>query len=726
MAKLFFFIFLSLSFNCFAEVDTENLEINADQFTYDKENKRVFATGNVEVIDKTFTIFANKVFLNTEKKLISAKDDVRIFYEDGSILRTNSIVADNNLENAKFSKSYLYLPDDAKEELFKKVKRYSRLASNSMERRSKTWEVFQNAVFTACDICYDKKKKKFKEPLIQVKSKKVVHDKNKFVVNYYDSYIEFSGQPVFYLPYLSHASPLVKRKSGFLAPTFKTNHYFGNSFDIPYYVPINNHHDITFIPKFSTKQNPVGFIEHRKNFGNGEMVSEVSGTINKLNVNQLKKDKIRGHFRSSGKFDISNTWKFDYNLDRTTDRNYLNTFNYGYHDTLNNNLRFRGYRKNNFYSLEAHSFQEIRHNVDQKNSPRITPRIKTIIKSPFKLNTLNYKTDFEYLTLTRDEGTDVSKLSFIQDIEFPMFLKDGSIIKLGTHLNAGLYRIENYNDPITSIQKNSYFRTKLYPQITFEYSKPFYKRNRNSKQIFEPKILIVGGANNGNDINIPNEDSRSYDLDFIDLFNKNRLSGNDRLDNGSRIDYGFSYLNQNLKESSITNISIGHSYRLKRDLYQPSNSGSNKNSSNIVTMIDINPTRNVSIRSQASLNSDNFSFAQSINDLSISNKRVTFNINHLFSKATSGLESTSFAKRNQLSLNLKNSFTEYFDFINSTSFDLIDEMKFLNWSSKLKYEDECFGVSFTWDRRYTYNYESPTSNSFVFMFSLKKIMENDL
>ena len=53
----------------------DQLEINADQFTYDKENTRIYATGNVEIIDDEFKLFAQKVFLNNTSKVLSARDD---------------------------------------------------------------------------------------------------------------------------------------------------------------------------------------------------------------------------------------------------------------------------------------------------------------------------------------------------------------------------------------------------------------------------------------------------------------------------------------------------------------------------------------------------------------------------------------------------------------------------------------------------------------------------
>ena len=51
MDKIFFILFLIFSFH---SQSNEKIEINADQFTYDKENTRIYATGNVEIIDQEF------------------------------------------------------------------------------------------------------------------------------------------------------------------------------------------------------------------------------------------------------------------------------------------------------------------------------------------------------------------------------------------------------------------------------------------------------------------------------------------------------------------------------------------------------------------------------------------------------------------------------------------------------------------------------------------------
>ena len=71
MDKIFLFLFLVI---CFNGQSNEKIEINADQFTYDKENTRIYATGNVEIIDKEFKLYANKVFVNNESKVLSARE----------------------------------------------------------------------------------------------------------------------------------------------------------------------------------------------------------------------------------------------------------------------------------------------------------------------------------------------------------------------------------------------------------------------------------------------------------------------------------------------------------------------------------------------------------------------------------------------------------------------------------------------------------------------------
>ena len=151
MVKYLIILFL---FNNFAS-SNEELEITAEQFTYDKDNTRIYATGDVKIIDKEFKLNAQKVFLNNTSNVLSAREDVTIFNSDGSILKAEKIVADQELKNAIIENNYLYLPTKP----FNNKKNYLRLAAKRVERRSNYWERLENGVFTACEICFNKKKK---------------------------------------------------------------------------------------------------------------------------------------------------------------------------------------------------------------------------------------------------------------------------------------------------------------------------------------------------------------------------------------------------------------------------------------------------------------------------------------------------------------------------------------------------------------------------------------
>ena len=106
------------------------------------------------------------------------------------------------------------------------------------------------------------------------------------------------------------------------------------------------------MPKFSSKKNPSLFLEHRKNFKNGNIRTELSGTVENQTVHQLKTNKKRGHIKTSGFFNLGDDTFLDFNIHKTTDRNYLNTYKYGYKDVLESNFKIQKHIRNNFYSLD--------------------------------------------------------------------------------------------------------------------------------------------------------------------------------------------------------------------------------------------------------------------------------------------------------------------------------------------------------------------------------------
>ena len=51
------------------------------------------------------------------------------------------------------------------------------MAAKKVERKRRILEKLQNGVFTACEICFNPKTNSYDPPLVQLRAKKIIHDK---------------------------------------------------------------------------------------------------------------------------------------------------------------------------------------------------------------------------------------------------------------------------------------------------------------------------------------------------------------------------------------------------------------------------------------------------------------------------------------------------------------------------------------------------------------------
>ena len=76
------------------------------------------------------------------------------------------------------------------------------------------------------------------------------HDKKKKTFEYKHSWLKIFNHKVFYLPYFSHPDPTVKRKSGFLTPTYSSSENLGTSINVPYFKVLGDDKDMTFNSRY--------------------------------------------------------------------------------------------------------------------------------------------------------------------------------------------------------------------------------------------------------------------------------------------------------------------------------------------------------------------------------------------------------------------------------------------------------------------------------------------
>src|SRR5258706_581794 len=75
--------------------------------------------------------------------------------------------------------------------------------------------------------------------------------------------------PMAYLPYMSTPDPTVKRKTGFLMPSYTSTTGYGFGVETPFYWAMAPDYDMTFSPRITTRQGPLLQAEFRQRLLDG-------------------------------------------------------------------------------------------------------------------------------------------------------------------------------------------------------------------------------------------------------------------------------------------------------------------------------------------------------------------------------------------------------------------------------------------------------------------------
>ena len=127
----------------------------------------------------------------------------------------------------------------------------TRMAALRADRGKGNYTVLNNGVYTACEACKDDPKK---PPLWQVRAARIIHDQGEKMLYFEDATIDFFGLPMSYFPFMSMPDPTVKRKSGFLFPTFTSGTAYGVGVTLPYYFALAPNYDLTLYPTYTSQQ----------------------------------------------------------------------------------------------------------------------------------------------------------------------------------------------------------------------------------------------------------------------------------------------------------------------------------------------------------------------------------------------------------------------------------------------------------------------------------------
>ena len=291
----------------------DNIEINAQEFIYNKNLSIISATDNVKIIDfnRNIEIRSEKINYDINDGVINITDNAslidinknikvesqNIIYDiKKKIIKSNvsSIITDNfqntiqtdgfnynigngliKIDKSKFTDSqknifeiktgYLNLVSNKliAKDIMLKFNGYGFNKGNEPRLKSRTLSVDENesvfikGVFTLC-------KKNDSCPPWQIYSENIRHDRNKKMIFYKNAWLKLYDKPVFYFPKFFHPDPSVKRQSGFLMPSFINSSSAGISINTPYFKVLSNNKDLTLNPRFYSSNKLMLQTEYRQ------------------------------------------------------------------------------------------------------------------------------------------------------------------------------------------------------------------------------------------------------------------------------------------------------------------------------------------------------------------------------------------------------------------------------------------------------------------------------
>lgn len=679
----------------------ERIVLQADEVTYDQDRGVVIATGNVEISQGTRVLLADRVTYNQRTDTVTASGNIVLREPSGDVIFADYLELQNQLRDGVIEGIRLLLADQ------------SRFAANRGRRISGTRIELDKVVYSPCDLCPDEPDR---APLWQIKAVKVIHDSETQTVEYRDAVLEFFGVPIAYTPIFFHPDPTVKRRTGLLAPIFRSSSELGLQATTPFYWNIAPNRDATISPRFTSKEGVVlaGEYRARTETGGYDFGGSITYVDERDKTNQTTGDQeIRGHIRGEGRFDIDRQWRWGFDLSRSTDDTYLQRYDISNLDTLTSSLFLEGFNGRHYASAKSLLFQDLREFVSDKQVPIVVPLLDYhFVGEPDRLGG-RFNLDANGLGLFRETGTDSRRLSLGGGWQLPYLGPIGDVYRLTAELRGDLYWVDNGGPGNSGDELTG----RIWPLAALEWRYPLVRNQGSIRQLIEPIAALVLSPSGSNPDEIPNEDSISFEFDDTNLFSLNRFPGLDRVESGSRLNYGVR-LGIYGESGGFSNLVVGQSLRLNDEDAFAGGGGLEERLSDIVGRVTLAPADYLDYVFRFRLDPEQLSFRRAESYLNAGPEAIRVRLGYVFLSREPAIGEID--RREEIHVAARVKLTDYWSAQGEFRRDL-SENDNLFAGIGLRYVDECFDFLTAFERRFTRDRDVEPSTNLIFRIRFKNL-----
>ncbi len=663
--------------NVFLIDETNNLKIKADEIKFSRNENKAIITGNSEIIfedkytlssdeviydKKLNSVYSSKKSMLLDKngnKIIFSKFNLDLNKKKAKVFNLNLTDIDKNnfileeafvdLENGEVAGKDLKLFFN--KSILGNIENDPRIYGNSViNDKDKT--IVNKGVFTSCKF-----NEKEKCPPWEMRAEEIKHDKKKKIIEYKNAYLRIYDKPVLYFPFFFHPDPTVKRQSGFLMPKINNSTFLGSSLQIPYYKVISNSEDVTVSPRIFFNDKFLLQSEYRQVFKKSDLILDHSIKLD----NENSVTHLFGNFLTK-----NNNNKFEVNFETVSNRNYFKKYDIysnlvDNHTILNSYIDFEESDENSSFRSSFEVFEDL--TLISSDSYEFvypafnyTSKLNTNLNGNLNLNVSGHQKKYQ---TNRYDGVVVNNL---------LYDSNKKISKSGFVDNFSLV-IKNVNTKgdNSSVFKEDY-DNKLLSGIVLNREYPLKKVNNDKLSYFTPKISARISPTETK--NIRNNDKR---VDFISLFNTDRLNESTVLEGGESLTLGADYKLSN-ENGEIFSLSGGQVFRLNEEKDLPKTSTLGNKRSDIIGNLKFIPSEAFNLNYSFSIDNDlkdlNYNYAETnffVNNFMTSFKYLSDGNSINNRSYLSNTTKYSFDNNNSFEFttnkNLESNLTEYYDLV---------------------------------------------------------------
>lgn len=549
-----------------AEATAKGTDVAADTITRNAEGA-IVAEGDVVITREGETLKADKVIYDAANKEMRASGRV-VIETRGSTIEADKARMQTEDRSGSLEQATATLNDGA------------RLQATQFRRLSETLFEAEEVRFTACPPG---------DESWSIHAKSAELDQEEGYLTARHARFEVGGVPVLYTPVWQHS---LRRRSGFLMPSFGSSQRRGTEWALPYFWAPATNWDATLTPRWMTRRGLMGELELRHVAPAGSEEIRVEGLNDKVLSQQRSRMQAQVHHALSDKM------HFDLSADHLSDLDYLADFP---DDTelastpyLQSQAAISGADHYGKWTLFSRHQQNLRSTNNNADTLQIVPRFESSVRLPVAGDRALFLFDQQTTLFSRKIGVDGWRMDLSPSLEIPWELAGGGLSST-LHLGARhtRYWLKDTLNPRTP-HRNT-LEASLDTRATFER----ISSDQQWRHAIMP-VIRLDLSTAPDQSTLPNFDSAFSRLSMGNLMAGNRYTGHDRIERMQRLsmllESELQHKGEENKSLTVASAKVGLAYDFKRETVDAARSPApTRPFSNLLGAVTLRPMQGIAL-----------------------------------------------------------------------------------------------------------------------------------